>query len=256
MFTSIDSELSSPVSPSDQPKGDPVYGQPVVDLNDPLENADKTNEPRTGSHLTESGDSVRERLSEKDTSIPSGSPNEGGDRTDSPVATYSDDKSVENSNSDNNNAKNSLEKDGRQNALREIDKDDSKDVKSQNTGSDQDTGKGQGDSTENCDDSSQAILLEGANQVGDSTFYVPLSKTSGENVAEDASPSEKRSSLLSVVDWDWSITFEQFVASMLTEPSLVKYFEHRIVLSETVDRFRNRRLLERTSSLSESPSAV
>lgn len=56
------------------------------------------------------------------------------------------------------------------------------------------------------------------------------------------------SSSSSKVDIDWSISFEQFLASMLTEPALVKYFEQRIDLQEAVDKTRNRRLLMRQQS--------
>lgn len=52
----------------------------------------------------------------------------------------------------------------------------------------------------------------------------------------------------SKVDVDWSISFEQFLASMLTESALVKYFEKPIDLRETIDKTRNRRLLMRQQS--------
>ena len=94
-------------------------------------------------------------------------------------------------------------------------------------------------------------LLEGASQFGESTFYVP--SATGNSAYNSNTP--MRSSLQSVVDWDWSISFEQFMASMLTEPPLVKYFENQVDVFEPIDKFRNRRLLERSTSLSESPSA-
>lgn len=56
------------------------------------------------------------------------------------------------------------------------------------------------------------------------------------------------SSSSSKIDSDWSITFEQFLASMLTEPALVRYFETAIDLTEAVDRTRHRRLLMRQAS--------
>lgn len=52
----------------------------------------------------------------------------------------------------------------------------------------------------------------------------------------------------SKIDSDWSITFEQFLASMLTEPALVRYFETAVDLTEAVDRTRHRRLLMRQAS--------
>jgi hypothetical protein len=56
-------------------------------------------------------------------------------------------------------------------------------------------------------------------------------------------------------DLDWSITFEQFLASMLTETPLVKFFEKEEDLQGAVDRFRCRRLMQRTSSVSGSFSS-
>lgn len=57
------------------------------------------------------------------------------------------------------------------------------------------------------------------------------------------------SSSSSKIDVDWSISFEQFLASMLTESALVKYFEKVIDLHEAVDKYRHRRLLMRQSSV-------
>lgn len=50
------------------------------------------------------------------------------------------------------------------------------------------------------------------------------------------------------IDLDWSITFEQFVANILTEPPLVKYFEMQTDVGENVKRFRRRRLSDRNST--------
>ena len=55
-------------------------------------------------------------------------------------------------------------------------------------------------------------------------------------------------------DADWYITFEQFLASILTEPALVDFFEKQIDIMPSIDRYRNRRLLERSSSISVSPA--
>lgn len=54
------------------------------------------------------------------------------------------------------------------------------------------------------------------------------------------------------MDFDWSITFEQFMASMLTEPPLVRFFEENVDVNENIERFRNRRLGD--GGLSSSPS--
>lgn len=59
---------------------------------------------------------------------------------------------------------------------------------------------------------------------------------------------ERTISTSSKVDVDWSISFEQFLASMLTESALVKYFEKSIDLQEAVDKTRHRRLLMRQQS--------
>ena len=58
------------------------------------------------------------------------------------------------------------------------------------------------------------------------------------------------SSSSSKIDVEWSITFEQFLASMLTESAIVKFFEQQYDVTDAVARMRNRRLLMRqTSSL-------
>ncbi|ESO97799.1 hypothetical protein LOTGIDRAFT_152898 [Lottia gigantea] len=55
-------------------------------------------------------------------------------------------------------------------------------------------------------------------------------------------------SIGSKADEDWSISFEQLVASLLTEPPVVAYFEQKADISEPVQRMRNRRLLTRQAS--------
>jgi hypothetical protein len=52
----------------------------------------------------------------------------------------------------------------------------------------------------------------------------------------------------SLLDTDWSITFEQLLASMLTESALVNYFECCVDLMPAIERFRNRRLQRQASS--------
>ena len=56
------------------------------------------------------------------------------------------------------------------------------------------------------------------------------------------------SSSSSKIDTEWSITFEQFLASMLTESAIVKYFEQQYDVTEAVSKMRNRRLLMRQTS--------
>lgn len=64
---------------------------------------------------------------------------------------------------------------------------------------------------------------------------------------DEVSPSGARSSY-SKPDSDWSISFEQMVASLLTEQPLVTYFEKQCDMSEAVAKMRNRRLITRQSS--------
>lgn len=56
------------------------------------------------------------------------------------------------------------------------------------------------------------------------------------------------------VDLDWSISFEQFLASMLTEPELVTYFDCQFDLMPAIDQFRNRRLHRHSSLFGDTPS--
>ncbi|XP_036360730.1 TBC1 domain family member 9 isoform X4 [Octopus sinensis] len=68
---------------------------------------------------------------------------------------------------------------------------------------------------------------------------------------DDTSPRPRQisetSDASSKPDSDWLITFEQFLASMLTEPPVVKYFEQNINVSSLVQTLRNRRLARHTS---------
>ena len=54
-------------------------------------------------------------------------------------------------------------------------------------------------------------------------------------------------------DFDWCVTFEQVLASMLTEPILVDFFEEKTDLTDAMNAFRTRRLVRRSSDLA-SPS--
>jgi len=54
----------------------------------------------------------------------------------------------------------------------------------------------------------------------------------------------------SSVDHDWSITFEQFLASMLIEQPLISYFENQMDVISATERFRNRRLQRQASASS------
>ena len=64
---------------------------------------------------------------------------------------------------------------------------------------------------------------------------------------------KSESSATSKPDSDWSITFEQFLASVLTEQDLVEYFERQIDVRSAIEKYRNRRLIERQSSFMGTP---
>ena len=60
---------------------------------------------------------------------------------------------------------------------------------------------------------------------------------------DESRPASTRCSSVSstsLVDLDWSITFEQFLATILTEPPLVKYFEEQIDINGAIEFYRNR----------------
>ena len=61
-------------------------------------------------------------------------------------------------------------------------------------------------------------------------------------IDESRSVSTRQTSVssCSLVDPDWSITFEQFLASILTEPPLVQHFEEQIDINIAIEYYRNR----------------
>ena len=64
---------------------------------------------------------------------------------------------------------------------------------------------------------------------------------------------KSQSSANSKPDSDWSITFEQFLASVLTEQDLVEYFERQVNVRAAIEKYRNRRLIERQNSFMGTP---
>ena len=86
-------------------------------------------------------------------------------------------------------------------------------------------------------------------------------KSSNERTSSSASYNRPASST-SKPDEDWSITFEQFLASMLTEVPLVSFFEQIVDVTSSVEKLRNRQLLEKqqispsSSPLTSQSSAV
>ncbi|XP_077979306.1 TBC1 domain family member 9-like isoform X2 [Glandiceps talaboti] len=64
----------------------------------------------------------------------------------------------------------------------------------------------------------------------------------------------ERPESINKLDMDWEITFEQFLASTLTEPCLVKFFEKQIDISALIEGFQQRRSFERQLSSSSTAS--
>ncbi|XP_041466902.1 TBC1 domain family member 9B-like [Lytechinus variegatus] len=61
-------------------------------------------------------------------------------------------------------------------------------------------------------------------------------------------PDNLPTELPKLVDNEWAITFEQFLASMLNESPLVKFFEKPVEISGLVDGFRQRKVFQRQLS--------
>ncbi len=82
---------------------------------------------------------------------------------------------------------------------------------------------------------------------------------SGEEANDKTSPSPSKESgscdrsPSHLPDSDWSITFEQFLASILTESALVSYFERQVDIQAAIQKYRNRRLIERQNSFMGTP---
>jgi len=47
----------------------------------------------------------------------------------------------------------------------------------------------------------------------------------------------------------WNITFEQFFSALYTETPLVEFFEMKYEISQFIDKLRNRKVIERSSSV-------
>lgn len=91
--------------------------------------------------------------------------------------------------------------------------------------------------------------LPGSKVVGDLSGSPYSQVQCTDDLASSPSASESHMSNTSnKPDENWSISFEQFLASMLTEGPLVSYFERQHDLSESIARMRNRRLITRQSS--------
>ena len=67
-----------------------------------------------------------------------------------------------------------------------------------------------------------------------------------QSAATESSSSYRSSSYLA--DTDWYITFEQFLASVLTEQPLVKFFEKPEPVKPAIERMRNRKLARQNST--------
>ncbi|CAH1786340.1 unnamed protein product [Owenia fusiformis] len=74
--------------------------------------------------------------------------------------------------------------------------------------------------------------------------------------SSDSKQSISSSSGIPKTDSDWSITFEQFLASILTEPPLVNFFENPVDIQDAIEKFRNRRLMVKQSSFVGTPPSI
>lgn len=93
----------------------------------------------------------------------------------------------------------------------------------------------------------ESVMTSGIESVSGSenTGETPTGESS--KITTDTSSDSNQS--FSKPDSDWSISFEQFIASMLTEPPLVEFFEKHTDVTESVAKVRNRRLMKRQLSV-------
>lgn len=92
----------------------------------------------------------------------------------------------------------------------------------------------------------------GSDKVGiDKTSEIDSASGSNSELSTKSAPgvSSDSNQSFSKPDGDWSISFEQFIASMLTEPPLVEFFEKQMDVTESVAKLRNRRLMKRQVSV-------
>ncbi|GAB6031060.1 TBC1 domain member 9 [Chamberlinius hualienensis] len=84
---------------------------------------------------------------------------------------------------------------------------------------------------ENC----TTVSSDGSSNSRDVTLSknVPRDSDDGNSLSEDES--------------SWSVTFEQFLANITTEPVLVAFFDEKISLGSRIDKFRDRRWLRQNS---------
>lgn len=94
------------------------------------------------------------------------------------------------------------------------------------------------------------VLLISDGEIKDDTSVSSYSMVSSgslhcEDITNEAKLEQRRGSMLDV---DWSITFEQFLASLLTEPPLVDFFEKKKDIQAKMAACRGQRALERQIS--------
>ncbi|CAE1268201.1 unnamed protein product [Acanthosepion pharaonis] len=92
-----------------------------------------------------------------------------------------------------------------------------------------------------------AVMNDNAVSVDGSSGGSNCGEDKPDNTSERPRHMSETSDSSSKPDTDWLITFEQFLASMLTEPPVVKYFEQMVNVSPLVQTLRNRRLARHTS---------
>ena len=128
-------------------------------------------------------------------------------------------------------------------AVTSEDENNTREIKEQN---DESTRSDSGSSTskEQDPESQPGTAIETNGAEGLVTMETCSTLADGVSTTRDESrPASTRCSSVSstsLVDLDWSITFEQFLATVLTEPPLVKYFEEQIDINGAIEYYRNR----------------
>ncbi|KAL8560078.1 hypothetical protein ACOMHN_041547 [Nucella lapillus] len=106
-------------------------------------------------------------------------------------------------------------------------------AKRESGGDDSRSGEGKGSGPKSPDGESERLSQDGDHL---------STRSASESQASSSSSSQSRP------DEGWSISFEQFLASVLTEGALVAYFERTHDVSDPIRRMRNRRLVTRQTS--------
>ena len=112
-------------------------------------------------------------------------------------------------------------------------------------------------SSPDCDRTATVSCESGSPLTPQDSTPVHREPSNNSSSSEDATPTQVPASSpknTSEPDKDWSVSFEQLLASMLTEAPLVEFFERIYDTSDAVAALRNRRLVTRMTSMSASPA--